>query len=308
MSKSIKPVLPKHELRVSKNAQGLEIRTDAQGKRTISGYFAKFNVTSNDLGGFVERIKPGAFSNLKDNPDIVADYNHNADQILSRVSNGSLTVSQDSIGFKFRMSLATGVSYISDLVSLMEQNLISDCSFAFTVNPGGDSWAMEGDQLVRTLTSITVYSGSIVGQPAYPQTVADLRSCPVSLRGKLKRSDDDMDDDNPCNPNGSAFDPSACPDLDDSNADNDTDEEWSSRSAAFRCQWQCPVHRSAHTSAHEDDPSVRSEPNAAHAARCSERCEECRGFHPATWGAQAGFADDDPARSAHRHLLSLRRR
>jgi HK97 family phage prohead protease len=306
MSKSIKPVLPKHELRVSKNAQGLEIRTDAQGKRTISGYFAKFNVTSNDLGGFVERIKPGAFSNLKDNPDIVADYNHNADQILARVSNGSLTVSQDSIGFKFRMSLATGVSYISDLVSLMEQNLISDCSFAFTVNDGGDSWAMEGDQLVRTLTSITVYSGSIVGQPAYPQTVADLRSCPVSLRGKLKRSDDDMDDDNPCNPNGSAFDPSACPDLDDSDTgDDDSDDEWSNRSEKFKHDYTCPSCRAIHQNIQEDDPTARSKRQTKDVLQ--KRCEH-RSGHAYTWQSFAAGQDDDGSRAANKHLLSLRSR
>jgi HK97 family phage prohead protease len=284
-----KPLLPQHELRVIKNAQRLEVRKNANGTRSISGYFATFNTLSEDMG-FRERIQPGAFLNLKNNPDIVADYNHDSSMILARVSNGSLTVSDDGKGLRFSMTLPLGVSYVNDLIALMESNgLVSSCSFSFSVNDGGDKWAMEGDQLVRTLTSITLYSGSIVGQPAYPKTVADLRSCPVALRSKLKRN---ADDENPCDPDSSNYDP------DDPNCtcdDDDSDEDYRSNA----CDFRCASHRSANagwdqTAGYaDDDNEVRC------AMRCG-RCERCRSLH--------GIQEDDADVRAHAHLLSLRRR
>jgi len=208
----------KRELRISSVPQKFEIRKDAKtGARTISGYFAVFDSLSSDLGGFVERIKPGAFKqSLKDTPDVIAYYNHNTDQILARVSNGSMTVEEDSKGLRFRLTLPP-TTYADDLIALMEQNLVSACSFGFSTVE--DDWQMIGDQLVRTLIRVNLFEGSIVGSPAYPATVADLRSCPSKLRSKLKN--DDLDDD-------------------DDDADSDDDD------ADRECNCRCEACRAAH--------------------------------------------------------------
>jgi len=183
------------EIRSTVAPQRFEIRKNADGSRTVSGYFATFDTKSHDLGGWFEVIAPGAFAeSLRRNPDILCFYNHNSDSVLGRVSSGTLAVSEDSKGLRFSVTLPN-TSYASDLIALMERGDVSACSFGFSVDsPSGDSWTEDANgQLVRTLHAVTLYEGSIVGMPAYPNTVADLRSCPVAFRSRLKKRDDDDD-------------------------------------------------------------------------------------------------------------------
>jgi uncharacterized protein len=312
MKQRKKPVLPQHEVRVIRNTQRLEIRKTASGARTISGYFATFNTLSSDLGGFFERISPGAFSDSleKSGIDVMALYNHNGDMPLARVSNQSLSVSEDSRGLRFTLTLPKGVSYVEDLVSLLEQEVVSACSFSFSVQNGGDTWEMIGDRLIRTLTSVTLYEGSIVGNPAYPNTVADLRSCPVTLRSKLTRSSDPD-----CDPDSEDYDADACSDLDDlDDIDSDDSED-------YRCNYRCAACRNAShvhmTNLSEDDPLARSKKKIVRALsaddiqeqqRCQYRCAACRSLLSSHWPVPNAVNEDDPLARAHAHLLSLRSR
>jgi HK97 family phage prohead protease len=186
----------KREVRSSLAPQKFEVRKNADGTRTVSGYFATFGTLSYDLDGFKERILPGAFSqSLKDKPDVLCYYNHNADSILGRVSSGTLAVSEDSKGLRFSVTLPD-TSYASDLISLMTRGDVNSCSFGFTTDK--DSWNEDANgNLIRTLEQVTLWEGSIVGSSAYPNTVADLRSCPSALRSKLRaKKRDDSPSDN----------------------------------------------------------------------------------------------------------------
>jgi uncharacterized protein len=315
VSKQNKPVTPKHELRVVKNVQRLEIRKNAAGQRTVSGYFATFNTLSSDLGGFVERISPGAYTqSLRDNPEVLCLYNHNTDLILGRVSSGTLSVSEDSIGLRFKVTLPD-TSYANDLVNLMERGDVAACSFAFSINgDNGDTWEMIGDKLVRTLVSVNLYEGSIVGNPAYPNTVADLRSCPVTLRSKLTRSSDPD-----CDPDSEDYDADACSDLDDlDDIDSDDSED-------YRCNYRCAACRNAShvhlTNLSEDDADARSHHSKKKVSRalsaddmfeeqrkCSYRCAACRSLLSGHWPVPNAVNEDDEDARAAAHILSLRRR
>ena len=59
---------------MEKRFQLTEVRSVKNGdKRTITGYAARYNVLSGDLGGFRERIASGAFKRiLATKPDVVA--------------------------------------------------------------------------------------------------------------------------------------------------------------------------------------------------------------------------------------------
>jgi HK97 family phage prohead protease len=308
-----KPALPQHELRIIKNVRGLEVRRTANGARTISGYFATFNTLSDDLGGFVERIKPGAFTqSLRDNPEVLCLYNHNSDLILGRVSSGTLSVSEDSIGLRFNVTLPD-TTYANDLVTLMERGDVAACSFAFNVGEDGDTWEIISDKLVRTLVSVRLYEGSIVGSPAYPNTVADLRSCPVALRGKLNVRNLDAEQ-------GSEVDPDDDGDEDDIWNDFDEGDDEDFR-CAYRCEL-CSLAQHSHLSnLTEDDPAARSKKKITRAKsnlseddlmqeqqRCAYRCAACRSLLGGHFPAPNAVNEDDADARAHAHLLSLRRR
>ena len=158
----------------------LEKRTsklEQEGSKLV-GYAAVYApALSEDLGGFREKISPGAFDkSLESNADIRALWDHNTSQPLARTTNGSLKVSSDKRGLRVEIELPEGVSYADDLRQLVRSGVVNQMSFGFLVPPGGDTWDKdeEGNAL-RTLNSIDLHEVSVVSIPAYPDTTVALR-------------------------------------------------------------------------------------------------------------------------------------
>ena len=88
------------------------VRAAANGDGgTLKGYAASFNCLSAPLPGgrrgtFRERIAPGAFArSIQRSDDVRALFNHDANQILARVKNGTLSLREDSYGLEFDVTL-----------------------------------------------------------------------------------------------------------------------------------------------------------------------------------------------------------
>ena len=69
--------------------EGVEIREEGD-TITAVGYAAVFDRLSQNLGGFVERIAPGAFRSTLKQADVRALFNHEPDHLLGRSSTGTL--------------------------------------------------------------------------------------------------------------------------------------------------------------------------------------------------------------------------
>lgn len=168
------------------------VRND-DGTRTISGYAAKFNTLSNDIG-FFEMIAPGAFTRtLQSNQDVVCVRDHDTSILFGRTSSKTLSVEQDSVGLKFTCSLPS-TTQASDIIALIDRGDIADCSFRFVCNK--DDWNISADGLqVRTLLDVDLFDVSVVTYPAYPDTSVAVRNAPPEVRSALeklaKRDDDD---------------------------------------------------------------------------------------------------------------------
>jgi uncharacterized protein len=175
------------ETRVSATPQRFEIRKNSDGSRSINGTAVVFNSLSEDLGGFKERIAPGAFTqSLKDNPDVIIAYQHDLSQPLGRVSSGTAKVWQDSRGLQFSCTLPE-TTYASNLIALMERGDVSQMSFGFAVPPGGDEWTLQPDGTpLRTVNTANLFECSVVTTPAYSATSVNLRSAPSYIRTKIK--------------------------------------------------------------------------------------------------------------------------
>ncbi|MGB7194893.1 MAG: HK97 family phage prohead protease [Collimonas pratensis] len=153
---------------------GGQLRAVSPGK--LAGYAILYNSLSQDLGGFVERVMPGAVKRSLSQPgNIRALYEHDAQRILARVGSGTLSLTDDSKGIQFEMSLPD-VTYARDLSVLVERGDIAGVSFGFTVNPNGQHWEMRNGQLTRDLTDIALSEISITANPAYRDTTVALRS------------------------------------------------------------------------------------------------------------------------------------
>ena len=142
----------------------------------VKGYAAVFDRASEDMGGFIEYIAPGAFDEaLAAADDVRALYNHNPDMLLARTSSGTLSLTQDQTGLGVDFSLPD-TSVGRDLAVSLERGDVSQMSFAFTV--AQDKWEERDDgPAIRTITQVArLYDVSPVTYPAYPDTSVALRS------------------------------------------------------------------------------------------------------------------------------------
>lgn len=157
---------------------GIEIRAGASLKAShgrLTGYAAVFDSPSQDLGGFVEIVRPGAFArSLQDADRILALLGHDTNQVLGRVGSGTLRLQEDPQGLAFDLSLPD-TSYGRDLAVLVERGDVAGCSFGFRVRDGGDRWKT-GEPAVRELLNVELIEITVTAMPAYPDTAVALRS------------------------------------------------------------------------------------------------------------------------------------
>lgn len=163
--------MPKNE--VIFNLAG-EVRSASEGEKLkFSGYAARFDSLSENLGGFREKIRIGAFSNAVKTDDVRALFNHNQNYVLGRTSAGTLTLREDTNGLWFEVE-APNTQWAKDLHESVKRGDINQCSFAFVTKK--DDCKDEGDTLVRELIEVGLRDVSIVTNPAYVQTFVQARS------------------------------------------------------------------------------------------------------------------------------------
>lgn len=144
------------------NVSDIEVRND-DGKNVIVGYGAVFNSESNDLGGFVEYIAPGAFDGRLED-DVRFLINHDG-LPLARTTNNTLRLSVDERGLKYEADMPD-TTLANDLMTLLRNGTISQSSFAFTVEE--DSWENVEGRNIRTINKVSrLYDVSSVTYPAY---------------------------------------------------------------------------------------------------------------------------------------------
>lgn len=154
----------------------LEIRagTLALSQGRAGGYAARFNSPSQDLGGFIEVIKPGAFSrSLASGANVRALYDHDRKSLLGSTQAKTLTLREDQDGLSFELDLpATTVG--RDVAVLIERGDVAGCSFGFLVNK--DVWLQRDGQLTRELIEVDLVEITLTADPAYLDTSVAMRS------------------------------------------------------------------------------------------------------------------------------------
>jgi Escherichia/Staphylococcus phage prohead protease len=143
----------------------------------IKGYAAVFNSQSVDLGGFVEVIKPGAFTRcLQNSPDVRALLNHESNAILGRTTSGTLRLRQDSVGLHCEIDLPN-TSVGRDVYESVKRGDISQMSFGFY--PVDEDWMPNPSgtpAMLREISDADVFDVSVVTYPAYQGTSVSARS------------------------------------------------------------------------------------------------------------------------------------
>lgn len=166
---------------------GIELRQSPNGSDSpgvLVGYAAVFNSLSQNLGGFVEIISPGAFGESIKTADVRALDSHRdaATSVIGRTSAGTLRLSEDSTGLRVEIDLPDTTAG-RDLAVSVSRGDVDGMSFGFFLSgPDGDSWDLKAPVAVRTLLSVILVEVSIVAWPAYADTSVAMRSLDIARR------------------------------------------------------------------------------------------------------------------------------
>jgi HK97 family phage prohead protease len=153
------------------NSVDFEVRAEGDGM-TFSGYASVFNSPSEDLGGFVEYVAPGAFKrSLQSRNEVKLLWNHDSGEPLASLRGGTMQLVEDEVGLRVTAQLPN-TTRGRDVAELLRTKVIDSMSFGFNVIR--DSWSRDGQ--TRTLESVRLFETSIVSFPAYSSTTATVRS------------------------------------------------------------------------------------------------------------------------------------
>lgn len=161
----------------------IERREGDEKPLRIIGHPVVYNRWSEDLGGFVERVLPGAATKTLGESDIRVLFNHDPNYVLGRNVAGTASFTDGAQSVRME-AFPPDTPTVRDLViTPMERGDINQMSFAFrTVR---DEWREPADKTnrhgadglwERDVQEFRMYDGSIVTFPAYTQTDAAVRS------------------------------------------------------------------------------------------------------------------------------------
>jgi len=172
------------------SADDIELRVTDGDAPKITGYAAKFGKWSQDLGGFTEKIREGAFDEAIGNSDVRALKNHDPNLLLGRTASETLRLSTNSVGLRFEIDVPDTTTG-ADTVTEIRRGDLSGCSFTFTT--AEDDWKYLDDGSVqRTIIKIgELFDVGPVTYPAYPDTTVAARS----LDAFRQRLEADTEDD-----------------------------------------------------------------------------------------------------------------
>lgn len=173
-----------------------DLTTRAKGEAAdgshLEGYASVFQSDSVDLGGFTERVAPGAFKRsleaaAKGEINVFALWSHDTSQPLGSTGGGKLSLEEDDKGLRFRLDTARMTPAQLDAAKDGEVRM----SFGFSVRE--QQWKENEDgSIERTLVDVDLFEVSPVISPAYPDTTAALRSRDAWLESRRTVTEDQI--------------------------------------------------------------------------------------------------------------------
>ncbi len=151
-----------------------DLRSEPGEEPHVNGHMAVFDQWSGDCGGFIEILKPGAFTKTLKEQDIHSYFNHDSNFVLGRVKSGTLRLTEDNTGL-FSENDPPDTQTVRDLVlEPIRRGDVDQGSIAF--RHVRQEWGRVDGMLTRTLHEVRLYHVSPVPRGAYETTSVGLRA------------------------------------------------------------------------------------------------------------------------------------
>lgn len=160
------------DLEVRPFAEPVEVRS-VDDRLVLSGTAIRYGARSRDLGGFRERIMPGAATEIIQKGDVLALDEHRADRYLGRMSNSTLRLFDSGTELRYEVDLPdTAVG--REVAALAERRDYKGSSFGFRA--GTVKWSKDDDgtplRSIHAFTRLRDVGPTI--SPAYEPTTAEM--------------------------------------------------------------------------------------------------------------------------------------
>lgn len=170
----------------------VETRGD-DGPPRITGYAARFNVKSEDMGGWREVIEPGAFRDSIGKDEVVALWNHDTSKPIARTGNGSLVLEEDDKGLRMEAT-PDETTWAQDALKSVKAGTVYRTSFGFRIKNREKDQSLSDDGRLRTLHRVSVFDVSPVTFPAYKQTRISVRAERIAALTERLESGEELRD------------------------------------------------------------------------------------------------------------------
>jgi uncharacterized protein len=157
--------------------EGIDIREQEDGTKTLHGYAVKWEMKSHPMGWFrrfKEQFKKGAFADSLTEDDQRALWSHDTSKVLGRTKNNTLRLYEDEVGLRFELDLPD-TSLGNDTYKSINRGDIDGVSFGFRMVK--EDWdESDPDNIVRSINKAKLLEISPVAFPAYPDSQVSARS------------------------------------------------------------------------------------------------------------------------------------
>lgn len=163
--------------------KGTELRTVEGDTLNIEGYVNAVGRESELLYSpkrnkwFKEVMEPGVFKRaLENNVDIPMLLEHDYDKQIASTSNGTLELTEDSIGLKFKATIQD-----QELYNSIKNGEINSCSFGFVCEEDEYEFVNNKEEK-RYVKDIQLLEVSLVKNPAYIGSLVEARNMEMALQ------------------------------------------------------------------------------------------------------------------------------
>lgn len=147
-------------------------RSEGDGEKYISGYFAVFNSDYEMWEGATESVDPHAFDDtLQD--DVRCLINHDERLVLGRTKSGTLTLKVDEKGLWGEVKINPTDQDAVNLYERVKRGDVDQCSFGFDIL--SEEFTENGNTVHWTIKKVKLYEVSVCTFPAYEETEVSAR-------------------------------------------------------------------------------------------------------------------------------------
>lgn len=147
------------------------------GQLVLEGYAAKFDVPyliRGDEGEFWEIVRPGAFKRSLElaaagGRELLALNGHDSKLVIGNTANGTLTLTEDAVGLRCRMTLPPTTD-ARDLLTRVQLGYVNGMSHGFDVEEAGERFEWRNGRVERDLHDLDLFEVTVTAIPANEAT------------------------------------------------------------------------------------------------------------------------------------------